>query len=152
MRVSAHVHVVTLTTRLMSASAEQVTSSAVFVWVGVGVFACAMCVRVSVRLHAVVRLRALDPDPRFGSSVWLVRHTDGAPRTQDLLLCLQGFLALFSGDTGEIRSEVREQIDMKVAEWREEGKAEIVPGKCSPTSLRHSLFVHFSRTPTSYAV
>jgi DNA helicase TIP49 (TBP-interacting protein) len=26
----------------------------------------------------------------------------------------QGFLALFSGDTGEIRSEVREQIDAKV--------------------------------------
>ena len=24
--------------------------------------------------------------------------------------------------------EVREQIDQKVAEWREEGKAEIVPG------------------------
>ncbi|KAJ4844187.1 RuvB-like 2 [Turnera subulata] len=40
----------------------------------------------------------------------------------------QGFLALFTGDTGEIRSEVREQIDSKVAEWREEGKAEIVPG------------------------
>lgn len=40
----------------------------------------------------------------------------------------QGFLALFSGDTGEIRSEVREQIDQKVAEWKEEGKAEIVPG------------------------
>merc|ERR1712010_182939 len=40
----------------------------------------------------------------------------------------QGFLALFSGDTGEIKSEVREQIDGKVAEWREEGKAEIVPG------------------------
>ncbi|KAL9261755.1 RuvB-like 2-like protein [Drosera capensis] len=40
----------------------------------------------------------------------------------------QGFLALFTGDTGEIRSEVREQIDMKVAEWREEGKAEVVPG------------------------
>jgi RuvB-like protein 2 len=40
----------------------------------------------------------------------------------------QGFLALFSGDTGEIKSEVREQIDQKVAEWREEGKAEIVPG------------------------
>ncbi|KAG0616911.1 hypothetical protein M758_5G150800 [Ceratodon purpureus] len=40
----------------------------------------------------------------------------------------QGFLALFSGDTGEIRSEVREQIDGKVAAWREEGKAEIVPG------------------------
>lgn len=40
----------------------------------------------------------------------------------------QGFLALFAGDTGEIKSEVREQIDIKVAEWREEGKAEIVPG------------------------
>merc|ERR1712216_383067 len=45
----------------------------------------------------------------------------------------QGFLALFSGDTGEIRPEVREQIDMKVAEWREEGKAEIVPGCSSST-------------------
>ncbi|KAI0496786.1 hypothetical protein KFK09_023110 [Dendrobium nobile] len=40
----------------------------------------------------------------------------------------QGFLALFTGDTGEIRAEVREQIDTKVAEWREEGKADIVPG------------------------
>jgi len=40
----------------------------------------------------------------------------------------QGFLALFTGDTGEIRAEVREQIDTKVAEWREEGKAEIIPG------------------------
>lgn len=37
-------------------------------------------------------------------------------------------MALFTGDTGEIRSEVREQIDSKVAEWREEGKAELVPG------------------------
>ena len=44
----------------------------------------------------------------------------------------QGFLALFSGDTGEIKSEVREQINTKVMEWREEGKAEIVPGvSCS---------------------
>jgi RuvB-like protein 2 len=40
----------------------------------------------------------------------------------------QGFLALFSGDTGEIKQEVRDQIDQKVAEWREEGKADIVPG------------------------
>lgn len=40
----------------------------------------------------------------------------------------QGFLALFSGDTGEIRSEIREQINTKVGEWKEEGKAEIVPG------------------------
>ncbi|KAL4193028.1 hypothetical protein AMTRI_Chr06g174820 [Amborella trichopoda] len=41
---------------------------------------------------------------------------------------MQGFLALFTGDTGEIRAEVMEQIDTKVAEWREERKAEIVPG------------------------
>jgi len=40
----------------------------------------------------------------------------------------QGFLALFAGDTGEIKPEVREQIDAKVAEWREEGKADVVPG------------------------
>lgn len=32
------------------------------------------------------------------------------------------------GDTGEIKPEVREQINGKVAEWREEGKAEIIPG------------------------
>ncbi|RXW14775.1 hypothetical protein EST38_g11079 [Candolleomyces aberdarensis] len=40
----------------------------------------------------------------------------------------QGFLALFAGDTGEIKPELRNQIDTKVADWREEGKAEIVPG------------------------
>lgn len=40
----------------------------------------------------------------------------------------QGFLALFAGDTGEIKTEVRDQIDQRVAEWREEGKGEIVPG------------------------
>nr|XP_019007896.1 RuvB-like helicase 2 [Kwoniella pini CBS 10737]OCF46677.1 RuvB-like helicase 2 [Kwoniella pini CBS 10737] len=40
----------------------------------------------------------------------------------------QGFLALFAGDTGEIKPELRDQINTKVAEWREEGKAEIVPG------------------------
>jgi RuvB-like protein 2 len=40
----------------------------------------------------------------------------------------QGFLALFAGDTGEIKPELRDQINEKVAEWREEGKAEIVPG------------------------
>ena len=40
----------------------------------------------------------------------------------------QGFLALFSGDTGEIRAEVRDQINTKVGEWKEEGKAHIVPG------------------------
>lgn len=35
---------------------------------------------------------------------------------------------MFAGDTGEISHEVREQIDTKVSEWREEGKAEIIPG------------------------
>jgi RuvB-like protein 2 len=40
----------------------------------------------------------------------------------------QGFMALFSGDTGEIRSEIRDQINTKVGEWKEEGKASIVPG------------------------
>ena len=40
----------------------------------------------------------------------------------------QGFLGLFSGDTGEIGSEVRDAINVKVAEWKEEGKAQIVPG------------------------
>ena len=51
----------------------------------------------------------------------------------------QGFLALFSGDTGEIKSEVREQINSKVMEWREEGKAEIVPG------VRYSLMHEIDR-------
>jgi hypothetical protein len=32
------------------------------------------------------------------------------------------------GDTGEIKAETREQINAKISEWREEGKAEIVPG------------------------
>lgn len=39
-----------------------------------------------------------------------------------------GFLALFAGDTGEIKPEVRDQINAKVGEWREEGKSEIIPG------------------------
>ena len=40
----------------------------------------------------------------------------------------QGFLALFAGDTGEISQEIRDQIDSKVAEWRDEGRATLVPG------------------------
>ena len=40
----------------------------------------------------------------------------------------QGFLALFSGDTGEISSDIRDQINTKVGEWKEEGKADIIPG------------------------
>jgi RuvB-like protein 2 len=40
----------------------------------------------------------------------------------------QGFLALFSGDTGEIKPEIRDSIDQKINEWREEGRAELIPG------------------------
>lgn len=40
----------------------------------------------------------------------------------------QGFMALFAGDTGEISETIREQIDSKVAEWRTEGRATLVPG------------------------
>lgn len=37
-------------------------------------------------------------------------------------------LFFFIGDTGEIKSEVRDQINCKVSEWREEGKAELLAG------------------------
>jgi len=40
----------------------------------------------------------------------------------------QGFLALFAGDTGEISPELRDQIDTKINEWREESKATLTPG------------------------
>jgi RuvB-like protein 2 len=39
-----------------------------------------------------------------------------------------GFLALFAGDVGEITTEIRNQIDVKVQEWVEEGRATILPG------------------------
>jgi RuvB-like protein 2 len=40
----------------------------------------------------------------------------------------QGFMALFAGDTGEISETIRDQINAKVAEWRSEGRATLVPG------------------------
>ncbi|KAH0574120.1 TBP-interacting protein TIP49 [Spironucleus salmonicida] len=40
----------------------------------------------------------------------------------------QGFLALFSGETGEISNEVRDQVDQKVALWKEEGRATVTSG------------------------
>jgi DNA helicase TIP49 (TBP-interacting protein) len=53
----------------------------------------------------------------------------------------QGFLALFAGDTGEIKPELRNQINTKVAEWREEGKAEIIPGvRFFPFPFRYTLW------------
>eukprot|EP00172_Hildenbrandia_rubra_P003123 Plantae.Rhodophyta-Hildenbrandia_rubra.ctg4630.p1 GENE.Plantae.Rhodophyta-Hildenbrandia_rubra.ctg4630~~Plantae.Rhodophyta-Hildenbrandia_rubra.ctg4630.p1 ORF type:complete len:488 (-),score=101.61 Plantae.Rhodophyta-Hildenbrandia_rubra.ctg4630:2874-4337(-) len=76
-----------------------------------------------------------------GASTRFVRCPDGELQTRKEVVHMvtlhevdvinsrqQGFLALFAGDTGEIKAEVREQIDTKVAEWREEGKAELVPG------------------------
>lgn len=78
---------------------------------------------------------ALGPDTRF------VPCPDGEPQKKKDVVHLvtlheidvinsrtQGFLAIFAGDTGEIKPEVRSQIDIKVAEWREENKAEVVPG------------------------
>ncbi len=43
---------------------------------------------------------------------------------------MHAFLALFAGDTGEIKPEVRNQINAKVTKWREEGKVEIILGVC----------------------
>ena len=45
-----------------------------------------------------------------------------------LLTCKSLNNTSVTGDTGEIKGEVRDQINTKVAEWREEGKADIVPG------------------------
>uniref|UniRef100_A0A0N4ZR72 RuvB-like helicase n=1 Tax=Parastrongyloides trichosuri TaxID=131310 RepID=A0A0N4ZR72_PARTI len=39
-----------------------------------------------------------------------------------------GYMSIFSGDTGEISDEVRKQITKKVNEWKEEKKADVVPG------------------------
>ncbi|KAK0429678.1 TIP49 C-terminus-domain-containing protein [Armillaria borealis] len=41
---------------------------------------------------------------------------------------IQALLTLFVGDTGEIKPEVRNQINTKVVEWREKGTAKIIPG------------------------
>jgi RuvB-like protein 2 len=40
----------------------------------------------------------------------------------------QGYLALFNGDTGEIKSEVRMQVTQKVLDWIDQSKATLVPG------------------------
>jgi len=57
-----------------------------------------------------------------------VQHTVSLHEIDVINSRSHGFLALFSGDTGEIKPEVREQVDSKVGEWQEEGKAVIVPG------------------------
>jgi RuvB-like protein 2 len=40
----------------------------------------------------------------------------------------QGFLALFSGDTGEIKQEIRDHVNQQVAQWQEERKADLIAG------------------------
>lgn len=40
----------------------------------------------------------------------------------------RSYAALFSGDTGEIRPETRDSVTTRVAQWREEGKCQVVPG------------------------
>jgi RuvB-like protein 2 len=40
----------------------------------------------------------------------------------------QGYLALFSGETGEIKAEIRDEVNKKVWGWVNEGKAEITRG------------------------
>jgi hypothetical protein len=59
-----------------------------------------------------------------------------------------GFLALFAGDTGEIKPELRTQINAKVAEWREEGKAEIVPGVSTIANNSVSLLLFSTTCPS----
>lgn len=39
-----------------------------------------------------------------------------------------GLTGLFAGNTGEIQSEIRTQVDSRILEWKEDGKAEILPG------------------------
>jgi hypothetical protein len=60
------------------------------------------CVRLPSAMHVPADC-SLNPEPLHSTVPPVPVH-----------VCLQGFLALFSGDTGEIRSEVREQIDAKV--------------------------------------
>ncbi|KAI3649542.1 hypothetical protein MP228_005174 [Amoeboaphelidium protococcarum] len=58
----------------------------------------------------------------------VVEHTISLHEIDVINSRTQGYLALFSGETGEIKQEVRDQINAKVAAWKDEGKAEIVFG------------------------
>jgi RuvB-like protein 2 len=40
----------------------------------------------------------------------------------------QGFLALFSGDTGEIKQEIRDHVNQQVSQWQDEKRADLIPG------------------------
>ncbi|GIY41430.1 ruvB-like 2 [Caerostris extrusa] len=70
---------------------------------------------------------------KLGRSFTRARDYDATGAQTKFVQCPEGELQkrkelFFSGDTGEIKHEVREQINAKVAEWREEGKAQIIPG------------------------
>ena len=56
------------------------------------------------------------------------------------LCCLTDIECICLGDTGEIKSELRDQINTKVSDWREEGKAEIVPGVLFIDEVRATYF------------
>ncbi len=46
-------------------------------------------------------------------------HTVFLQERDDINSRTQGFLAFFAGDTGKIKPELWNQINTKVAEWRE---------------------------------
>ncbi|PBK81137.1 TIP49-domain-containing protein [Armillaria gallica] len=50
-----------------------------------------------------------------------VLHTASLHEIDAINSRMQAFLVLFAGDTGKIKPEVRNQINAKVAKWREEG-------------------------------
>ncbi|KPM02735.1 reptin-like protein [Sarcoptes scabiei] len=58
----------------------------------------------------------------------LVHHTLNLHEIDVINSRQQGFLALFSGDTGEIKSEDRAKVNAKISEWKDEGKANLNPG------------------------
>ena len=60
--------------------------------------------------------------------------------------------SFFAGDTGEIKPEVREQINSKVAEWREEGKAEIGPGVLFIDEVSKKCYLYFSLNLHKYLI
>lgn len=62
------------------------------------------------------------------------------------LFCATSLTDNRAGDTGEIKPELREQINAKVSEWREEGKAEIVPGVSPIIEFSRLAAKHFLRT------
>lgn len=58
-----------------------------------------------------------------------VVHTMSLHEVEFINSRTQGFLVFFSGDTGDIKSEVPQQVNAEeVAKWCKEDKVEIIPG------------------------